>query len=59
MEEKTHYFTDSLLCHQRRESVVQLGDFRPQDEPRVPHISLVFREMWDTTALSPPPFEAS
>jgi hypothetical protein len=22
-------------------------------EQRVPHISLVFREMWDTTALSP------
>jgi hypothetical protein len=21
------------------------------EEPRVPHISLVFREMWDTTAL--------
>ena len=23
--------------------------FSPHHEPRVPHISLVFREMWDTT----------
>ena len=23
----------------------------PVTEPRVPHISLVFREMWDTTVL--------
>jgi hypothetical protein len=23
----------------------------PADQSRVPHISLVFREMWDTTAL--------
>ena len=26
---------------------------------RVPHISLVFREMWDTTALHPEPLVAS
>jgi len=26
----------------------------PREKARVPHISLVFREMWDATALSPP-----
>jgi hypothetical protein len=25
----------------------------PDNNARVPHISLVFREMWDTTALNP------
>jgi hypothetical protein len=28
----------------------------PATNPRVPHISLVFREMWDTTALDPRAF---
>ena len=28
-------------------------------EPWVPHISLVFREMWDTTALLPLTFEST
>jgi hypothetical protein len=25
----------------------------PRNKPRVPHISLVFREMWDTATLNP------
>jgi hypothetical protein len=29
-----------------------LPAFRSPTEARVPHISLVFREMWDTDALS-------
>jgi hypothetical protein len=28
------------------------------NKSRVPHISLVFREMWDTTALPPEGFDA-
>jgi hypothetical protein len=28
----------------------------PSNKSRVPHISLVFREMWDTTALNPKAF---
>jgi hypothetical protein len=28
----------------------------PSNKPRVPHISLVFREMWDTTKLNPKAF---
>jgi hypothetical protein len=30
----------------------------PATNPRVPHISLVFREMWDTTALNPKAFRS-
>src|SRR5271170_7679021 len=30
--------------------------FYPRHNRRVPHISLVFREMWDTTALHLKPF---
>jgi hypothetical protein len=26
----------------------------PREKARVPHISLVFREIWEATALSPP-----
>jgi hypothetical protein len=32
---------------------------RPVHESRVPHISLVFREMWDTTALGPEIFSGA
>jgi hypothetical protein len=31
----------------------------PTTTPRVPHISLVFREMWDTTTVSLRPFRTS
>jgi hypothetical protein len=31
----------------------ELSNLGPATKPRVPHISLVFREMWDTTAFDP------
>jgi len=33
--------------------MLHLSMLYPGNKSRVPHISLVFREMWDTTALNP------
>ena len=40
-----------LGFHPTKDQGKSLGS-HPTTEPRVPHISLVFREMWDTTNLN-------
>jgi hypothetical protein len=41
-----------IVCYMGLREKPQVPSFWLPHKGRVPHISLVFREMWDTTALS-------
>src|SRR5580698_3680730 len=51
--------TNSNSRSSHRRIITAFPNFGPATNPRVPHISLVFREMWDTTALDPRILEPS
>src|ERR1700678_3562377 len=49
----------SRSSHRRIITALHFPNFGFATKPRVPHISLVFCEMWDTTALDPRILEPS
>ena len=50
----SHLFRLLQNCHPEQVSCLRQvkDEFIPSTDPRVPHISLVFGEMWDTATVS-------